>query len=52
MKYKDAKYEVVTLDDGREFLLSSTGAAITSGTRTDGDGVKWRVKNGQVEQVN
>ena len=49
---KDAKYEVVTLDNDKEFLLSSTGAAITSGTRTDGDGVKWRVKNWHVEQVN
>ena len=49
---KDAKYEVVTLENGKQFLLSSSGAAITSGTRTDGDGVKWRVKNGQVEQVN
>ena len=49
---KDAKYEVVTLENGKQFLLSSSGAAITSGTRTDGDGVKWRVKNWHVEQVN
>ena len=48
---KDAKYEIRTLDNGKEFLLSSTGAAITSGTKTDGDGNKWRVKNGHVEQV-
>lgn len=48
---KDAKYEIVTLENGHEFLLSSTGAAITSGTKTDGDGTKWRVKNWHVEQV-
>lgn len=50
---KDEKYRVETLPNtSKQFLLSSTGAAVTSGTKTDGDGTKWRVRNWVVEQVN
>ena len=48
---KDAKLEIIELKNGKQALLNSSGVVYTSGVHTDGDGVKYRVKNGVVDVV-
>lgn len=48
---KDAKLEIIELKNGKQALLNSAGVVFTSGVHTDGDGTKYRVKNGVVEIV-
>lgn len=48
---KDAKIEVIDLKNGKQALLNSEGVVYTSGTHKDGDGTKYKVKNGVVEIV-
>lgn len=48
---KDAKLEIIDLKNGKQALLNSSGVVYTSGTHKDGDGTKYKVKNGVVEIV-
>lgn len=48
---KDAKLEIIDLKNGKQALLNSEGVVYTSGTHKDGDGTKYKVKNGVVEIV-
>ena len=48
---KDAKLEIIDLKNGKQALLNSSGVVYTSGTHKDGDGTKYKVKNGVVEVV-
>ncbi|MDO4939277.1 MAG: hypothetical protein Q4E54_04875 [Lachnospiraceae bacterium] len=48
---KDIGLEIIELKNGKQGLLNYAGVVFTSGIHSDGNGTKYRIKNGVVEVV-